>query len=199
MRMPVIAALGLAAALGGCASMNTLDAEVSTYSQWPAGRKPATFAFERLPSQQARAQQQGELEAMARPALLAAGFQEVTDPKTADATVQVGARVSRADRMPYDDPFWWRGGPYYMRYGRPYWGAWGPGYTIMADSPRYDREVALLIRDRQSSQPLYEARAESDGYSQGDAQLLAAMFRAAMTDFPQTGVNPRRVTVPLSP
>lgn len=196
MRITLVATLALAAALGGCASMNNVDNEVSTYSQWPAARKPSTFAFERLPSQQARPQEQGDLEAAARPALLAAGFQEVSDPKAADTTVQVGVRVSRTDRGFYDDPFWWRGGLYYSRFGRPYW---GPGFGMMYDSPRYDREVAVLIRDRQSGQPLYEARAASDGLSSGNTALLAAMFRAALKDFPQTGINPRRVSIPLAP
>jgi hypothetical protein len=196
MRYLAIATLGLAATLAGCAGLNTVDSDVSTYSQWPAARKPTTFAFERLPSQQARPQEQSDLEGLARPALLAAGFQEVNDPKAADTTVQVAARVSRADRLPYEDPFWWRGGFGYARYGRPYW---GPGFAMTYDSPRYDREVAVLIRDRETSQPLFEARASSDGLSQGTGPLMAAMFRAAMKDFPQTGINPRRVSIQLDP
>lgn len=197
MRITALATtLALAAALGGCAALNTVDSEVSTYSQWPAARKPTTFAFERLPSQQARPQEQSELEAAARPALLSAGFQEVNDLKTADTTVQVGVRVSRTDRGFYDDPFWFRGSLFYSRPGRPYW---GPGFGMMYDSPRYDREVALLIRDRQTAQPLYEARAASDGLSSGSTQLMAAMFKAALKDFPQTGINPRRVSVQLTP
>lgn len=196
MRITALATLALAAALGGCASLNTVDSEISTYSQWPAARKPATFAFERLPSQQARPQEQSELEAAARPALLGAGFQEVNDPKTADTTVQVAARVSRTDRGYYDDPFFWRGSLFYSRYGRPYW---GPGFGMMYESPRYDREVVVLIRDRQTAQPLYEARAASDGLSSGNTPLLAAMFKAALQDFPQTGINPRRVSVQLTP
>lgn len=198
MRMPAVATLAVAAALTGCAAMNTVDSEVSTYSQWPAERRPATFAFERLPSQQARPQEQTELEGLARPALLEAGFKEVASVQEADTTVQVGARVSRTDRLVYDDPFWWRGGLFYPypRMGRPYW---GPGYAMVYDSPHYDREVAVLIRDRKTSQPLYEARAANDGMNYGGAPVLAAMFRAALKDFPQTGVNPRRVSVQLTP
>jgi hypothetical protein len=194
MRMSSIALLSLVAALTACAGMNTIDSDVSTFSQWPAERKPSTYAFERLPSQQARAQEQAELEAMARPALATAGFTEVADAKTADVTVQIGARISRTDRSPYDDPFWWRGGLYYSRWGRPYW---GPSFAMTYESPRYDREVAVLIRDRPTGQPLYEARASSDGLSSGGAQLLGAMFLAAMKDFPLNGINPRRVTVQL--
>lgn len=196
LRMSSVALLALVTALTGCASLNTVDGDVSTYSQWPAERKPTTYAFERLPSQQARPQEQGELEAMARPALATAGFTEVADAKAADVTVQVGARVTRTDHPVYDDPFWWRGGLYYSRWGRPFW---GPSFSMTYDSPRYDREVALLIRDRQSSQALYEARATDDGLTVGGPQLLAALFLAAMKDFPHSGVNPRRVSVQLPP
>jgi hypothetical protein len=196
LRIPSVALLALVSALTACASFNTVESDVSTYSQWPAERKATTYAFERLPSQQARPQEQGELEAMARPALATAGFTEVADAKTADVTVQVGARVSRTDRPVYDDPFWWRGGLYYSRWGRPFW---GPSFAMTYDSPRYDREAALLIRDRQSNQPLYEARATNDGVTMGGPQLLSALFLAAMKDFPNNGVNPRRVSVQLPP
>ena len=39
--------------LGGCAAFNNLASDVSSYGPWPAERKPASFVFERLPSQQA--------------------------------------------------------------------------------------------------------------------------------------------------
>ena len=39
----------------GCASMTSVTADVSTYGAWPADRKPATYGFERLPSQQEQA------------------------------------------------------------------------------------------------------------------------------------------------
>lgn len=194
--------LTLAAALAGCGTVSTVESDVSTYSQWPTERKPSTYVFERLPSQQARPQEQDQLEASARQALEAAGFKEATDAKSADVTVQVAARVNRADRSPYDDPFWWRGGLFYSRWGRgPYWGpGWAPGVSMSYyDNPRYDREVAVLIRDRQSNQPLYEARATNDGMSTGTPALLGAMFQAALKDFPQNGINPRRVVVPLPP
>ncbi len=194
MRIASVALLSLVMALTACAGMNTVDTDVSTFSQWPAERKPSTYAFERLPSQQARAQEQAELEAVARPALASAGFTEVADAKAADVTVQIGARISRTDYAPYDDPFWWRGGLYYSRWGRPFW---GPSFAMTYESPRYDREVAVLIRDRSTSQPLYEARASSDGLTVGGAQLLGAMFQAAMKDFPLNGINPRRVSVQL--
>jgi predicted small secreted protein len=181
--------------LAGCAGLRTVDSDVSSYSQWPAGRKPTTYAFERLPSQQAHPAQQDSLEAAARDALTKAGFTEANDPKTADVAVQLGARIHRYDRSPWDDPFLWRGSLHYSRFHRH--GFWGPGLGLGYDAPRYTREVAVLIRDRKTGQVLYESRASNESLSSGDSQTIAAMFEAALKDFPQTAVNPRRVSIQL--
>ena len=76
--------LGTLVALGGCAAMHELSNDVSTYSQWPAERKPSTYAFERLPSQMANAEGQQILEDSARRSLESAGFVPASDPKSAD-------------------------------------------------------------------------------------------------------------------
>jgi hypothetical protein len=182
--------------LAGCASLNSLASDVNSYSHWPAGRQPSSYVFERLPSQQANPQQQDALEAAARDALAQAGFSEAPDAASADVSVQVSARVTRQDYGGlYDDPFAWRGSLWYGR-GFGHW--WGPGFGLGYQSPRYEREVSMLIRDRKSGDVLYETRASNDGLSSGDNDTLAAMFAAALKDFPQTAVNPRRVTVPLA-
>ena len=52
---------------------------------------------------------------------------------------------------------WWRGGFGYWR-SRPFGGPyppWGP-YGYRGEPSRYDREVALLLRDRANGTPLYE-------------------------------------------
>jgi hypothetical protein len=183
--------------LGGCAGMATLSSEVASYGEWPTGQAPGSYTFERLPSQQVRAQEQDALEAAARSALEAAGFKPAAAGTEPQVLVQVGARVTRTDRSPWDDPLWWRGSYGYWRYG-PWPGpSWRLGMRM--DSTRYDREVALLLRDRASGKPIYEARASNDGYSTGNAQLLAAMFAAALKDFPAVGLKPRTVLVPLAP
>jgi hypothetical protein len=208
-----VAALGLALLLGGCASTNEVVNDVSTYSVWPADRKPATYVFERLPSQQANPDQQLSLEEAAAPALQEAGFDRAPEPGAADFSVTLGARVTANQMSPYDDPFWWRGGLWaYGFHGRPhwrfnpYWGpwsGWGPwggpvGYPMYA-APTYEREVAVLIRDRATGQPLYESRVVNDGFSASMGPLLTAMFQAALVDFPHGGPNPRRVVTPLAP
>lgn len=204
-----LALLAAAATLAGCASLNRIDSDVSSFSQWPAGRAPATYAFERLPSQQASPQQTQLLEDSARRAIEGAGFTPVVEGAAPDVTVQIGARITETDRSPFDDPFWYGGnGPWhrpfvYGRYGRPFGGlGWrrgyfgGPGY----DFPTYEREVAVLIRDRRSGQALYEAHAQTEGNSTGVNRVLPAMFLATLKDFPQgNATNPHRVVIEPAP
>ena len=204
--MRSILLLVAALALSGCAAMRSIDSDVSTYSRWPSERRPTTYAFERLPSQQARPEQQQRLEEAARRAVEAAGFAPAGDPKAADVTVQVGARITAYDRSPFDDPFWWGSGLqrplFFSRSGRLFYApGWHPyGWPSRWDYPTtYEREVAVLIRDRRSGEPLFEARASSDGFSPMTETALPAMFEAAMKDFPHGGINPRRVTVELKP
>jgi len=186
--------LGALLLLVGCAGLRTVDSDVNSYSHWPAGRAPSSYAFERLPSQQAHPDEQDALEAAARDALAKAGFTEAADASKADALVQVSARTTRYDVL-YDDPFYWRGGFWWHRGFGPWWGS---GASLAYTTPRYVREVAVLIRDRASGAVLYETRASSEGYSGSDKDILAAMFEAALKDFPQAAVNPRRVSVPLA-
>ena len=62
---------------------------------------------------------------------------------------------------------------------------------------RYEREVGLLLRDRASGQALYEARASHDGATRGDDALIAALFEAALSDFPKANPQPHHVPVTL--
>ena len=203
-----IATVLAAAALAGCASLNSVGSDVSSFSRWPAGRAPATYAFERLPSAQARPQQAQLLEDAARNAIESAGFRPAAEGSAPDVTVQVGARITETDRSPFDDPFWYGGRgiwhrPFaYGRYGRPFWGPYGRYgfWSPWPDTPSYEREVAVLIRDKRSGEPLYEARAESEGTTTGVATVLPLMFVAAMRDFPAgSASNPHRVTVEMPP
>lgn len=187
--------LATTALLAGCAAMNSLSSDVASYSAWPADRKPGSYAFERLPSQQLRADRAQLIEDSARRALEGAGFTPAAEGQASEYVVQLGARVSATEAY-YDDPFWWRGGLYAHRFARP-WPYYGFGVGM--PTVTYEREVALLIRDRKSGQPLYETRASNDGGSPSMATLLPAMFEAAMKDFPAGSVTPRRVTTPITP
>ena len=198
-RLACVTLLAAAVAiLGACSGIRTVSTEVSSFGEWAPDRRPGSYAFERLPSQQSRATEMEALETQARVGLAKAGFNPVESGQQPEVLVQVGARDSRALRDPWDDPFWWRGG--FGTWGHGPWGAprWG-FYGRAGHFPRYEREVALLIRDRASGKPVFEAHATSEGNSHADGPTLAAMFEASMTDFPRLGVNPRRVEVIVGP
>ena len=181
--------------LSGCAAFDSLTAYVSSTGDWPAERKPGPFAFERLPSQQAQAEDTAALEAAALGALLKAGFTPVAPGQEPEVLVQVGARDRLIGVQVWDDPLWWRGGFGSWRYGPWMGSSWGwSGWTQV---PRYEREVALLIRARSDGRPMFETRAASEGNSAPGPRVLAAMYDAALMDFPRLGLNPRRVVVPL--
>jgi Domain of unknown function (DUF4136) len=192
-----------AALLTGCAALNTVTSDVTTFSEWPADRKPGSYAFERLPSQKADASRTAALEGAAAKALERAGFAAAADAAQADVVVQIGARISRTEISPWDDPLWWRWGGGYWR--SPTWrrgprSAFYGGFGAEWYSPRYERNVAVLLRDRASGTPLFEAHAQTEGGSSGDAVLLGAMFEAALQGFPaKDAQNPRRVSVSLAP
>lgn len=188
--------IGMIATLAGCAAIDSVTSDVSSFGDWPAGRAPGSYAFERLPSQQAQAAQAEALEQAAPPALAKAGFRPVAAGQEPDVLVQLGARFTRTTVSPWDDPLWFSGG-----FGRFHRGPWiGPSWSLswQYQPPRYEHEVALLLRDRASGKPLYETRAASEGSGRADGATVAAMFEAAMADFPRPALSPRRVTVPLT-
>lgn len=196
-RLMLAALAGAALLLGGCASMRSVSTEVSSFGEWPEGRAAGSYAFERLPSQQAQAAETERLEAAAQGALAKAGFTPVAEGQAPDVLVQVGARASRYVQSPWDDPLWWRGGFGYWRHGP--WGSPRWAWSLQYETPRYESQVALLVRDRASGKPLYETRAATDSNVRADAETLAALFQAALMDFPRLGMNPRRVVVELPP
>ncbi|MDO9073179.1 MAG: DUF4136 domain-containing protein [Rubrivivax sp.] len=189
--------LAAAALMAGCAGVRSVSSEVSSYGDWPAGRTPGSFAFERLPSQQAQAAESERLEAAAAGALAKAGFMPVEAGKDPDVLVQVGARDSRFVVQPWDDPLWWRGGFGYWRHGP--WGSPRWAMSLQYDFPRYQTQIGMLLRDRASGKPLYETRAVTESNVRADSATLGALFEAALMDFPRLGMNPRRVVVQLPP
>jgi len=206
-RLCAVAALAGATLLAGCAGINAVDTSVATFGAWPADIAPGTYAFDRLPSQQANPQRQQSLENAAAQALAVAGFRPAAEGTQPSVMIQIGARTERFEQAPWDDPFWW-GGPRRFGYagwvGPGPWGPWGPyGFHrgIWAPYPPqpdiYLHEVALLIRDAGTGKALYETRASTDGYSSGGDRLLAAMFDASMKDFPRTNDKAHNVRVML--
>lgn len=195
----LVALTAAAAVLSGCAALTNVSSDVSSFGEWPTGRTPGTYAFERLPSQQALVAETEVLEAAAAPALAKAGFTPAATGQDPDVLVQVGSRTQRTEDSRWDERLWWSGsfGMGFGRYGR-HGHLLSPRWSLAYSEPlRFDREVAVLIRDRSSGRVLYETRATNEGSYRGDPTLQSAMFEAALTDFPRQGLNPRRVTVAL--
>jgi hypothetical protein len=198
-RRTIVATASVGLALGwlsGCATVQQLGVEVRSFGEWPSGRAPGTYAFDRLPSQQAIGGPALQaLEAAAAEALQAKGFRAAPPGTAPDVLVQLGQRVNRSDMSPWDDPLWWRGGWSTWRPGLWAGPVWGPRLR-WRESPQYDRQVALLLRDRTNGQPLYEAHASSAGFADRIEALLQPMFRAALSDFPAPRPEPRMLRVP---
>jgi hypothetical protein len=201
-RRLILATLAAASvvALAGCAGPYTVSADVSSYGNWPADRKAGSYAFERLPSQQQSeeaAKRQETLENAAKAALEKAGFKPAADAKSADVLVTLGARITAYDPVPWDDPLWWRwrGRLISPRYGyAPGWGGFGWRHDPFFDR-RYDRAVALLMRDRASGEALFETHASNEGFTAGGESAISALFDAALADFPKVEPKSRRVSV----
>lgn len=186
----VASALGLA----GCATPDTLTAQVTTHGMWPANANLKTYAFERLPSQAAQADAQARVEAAAAPALARKGFVPAA-AEQADVWVQVVAQ-SRTDNAYRYDP--------YPRvetsiFGGVFGTHGGVGLGLRLDPEFTLMQVDVLLRDRRSGKVLYETHATHDRVGGMDERLLPALFDAALADFPAPAVSPRPVTVKRVP
>lgn len=194
----ILSLLLAAAALSGCATSYLLDNEVQSFSHLTALPAPATYRFDRLPSQQADPAQ-AALEAMADPALHRAGLRR--DDAAPRYSVLVSASASRV-LSPYADP-WdsWGGG---------WGGGWGFGYGSRGgigigfgmpfgrmESPWYQRQVSVIIRELAGNRVVYETHARNDGPWLDNHAVLPAMFEAALQGFPTPPPGPRRVDIRL--
>lgn len=185
-----IAVIAVAGMLAGCASTYTLDNTVQSFSQIQGLPAPATYRFERLPSQQDPGQMQ--LEAMADPALNAVGLKR--DDRNPHYAVQISARTN-ATLSPWADP-WDRFGWGFGGWGwRRHWG-WGMRYDT--EPPWYHREVNVIVRDLATNKVVYETRAISDGPYFDAAKVFPAMFQAALQGFPNPPPGPRIVNIQVA-
>lgn len=188
-RIVLLIAAGALALLYGCASTYTLDNTVQSFSQIQALQQPATYRFERLPSQQDMTQPQ--LEALADAALNAAGLKR--DDANPRYSVQINARTDRT-ASPWADP-WDRFG-----WGFGSWGwrrRWGMGIGYSSEPSWFHREVNVVVRDLSNNRIIYESRAVNDAPYYESAKVFPAMFAAAMQGFPNPPPGPRQVNVQI--
>lgn len=187
--------------LTGCAGMRLVDTDVRSYVSPPGVPVGASYRFERLPSQQADAAQQPQLEAMAQRALSKVGLQR--NDSTASYSVQVAASLRIDPYSPWDRSatgwglgwnfgFGLRSGNVMLAGSSPLM----PGFD-RGDMPYYWRQVSLIIRHLPSAQVVYETHAAHDGRWADSTAVLAAMLDAALKDFPNPPPGVRRINLEI--
>ena len=181
----------IALLLGGCATSYQLDNTVQSFSSLPAIASPATYRFERLPSQQAP--QQGEMESLADPALHKAGL--ARDDANPRYSVQISARLQPV-LSPWSDP-WGGWGGFGRRRGFGFGFGIGGRFGDM-ESPWYHREVGVVVRDLGSGKVVFESRASNDGPWSSNTSVFPAMFEAALQGFPNAPAGPRQVNIQVA-
>lgn len=190
--IPLLAALEL---LAGCSGMRIVDSDVQSYATHQGVSVPASYRFERLPSQQVRGQSQDRLETIVQAELAKVGMQR--NDAAARYSVAFELRMARDPRAPWDDPPYWgglRGGVVVTPAGAV---VHVPMVALQFDTPYYRREVQLLVRRLSDGVLVFESRANHDGRWSDDAAVLPAMFEAALRGFPNPPQGMRRVVVEI--
>ena len=186
------------ALLAGCASTLRMDNTVQSFSALSEVPAAAGYRYERLPSQR-QDPAQPPLEALTDVALARVGLRR--DDAAPVYTVQVWSRMQYAV-SPWAQP----------RFGG--WSGWGGvglgsyrgmgmgmgiGFPIGGiDSPWYQREVGLILREAASGRVVYETHAFHEGYWIDPARAWPAMLEAALQGFPQPPAGVRRVDITLT-
>lgn len=192
-----LALLTLTLLLAGCSGMRLVDAQVQAIATTTSIDKGARYRFERLPSQaeQARSTQ---VEAIAQVALAQVGL--VRNDTAARYSVLLGSRVQSYTADTWGNPLGAPGGTYgQIMIGTGNTGGMvGFGLGMGFPSPTYYRyEVSLLLRDLDSNHVVYETRAFHDGVWSDSDRVLAALFEAALKDFPTPPAGVRRVNIEI--
>ena len=188
--------------LTGCASMRLIDSDVVSVTAVPPGMslQGAKYRFERLPSQ-VHNPEAGLAEQQAQAAMTAVGL--VRDDAAASLSVMVGFSGTQYLTDPWGRPL----GPGWMPYGSIAIGSGfggglgshiGLGMGMRFPPPtQYRREVSVIMRDLKSGQVVYETRASHAGPWSDSVPIFTTLFQAAMANFPNPPIGPRRVNIEL--
>ena len=175
--------------LAGCAMPRMIDSDVESFAGTPPAVAGASYRFERLPSQQAFAGHQTQIEALAQAALGHAGL--VRNDVQARYSVQVDVQVAQ---MP---------SPYTPRYTRrsPIVGADGAFYfpppLLLLEPAWFSHTVHFLMRDTATALVAYETSARFDGPWGDSGNLLPIVMDAALSNYPNPPNGLRKVIIEL--
>lgn len=177
--------------LGGCATTRIIDSEVRSFAGVTPPAQPASYRFERLPSQDLQSYAQERLETIAQPLLESVGLRkEVTEPKYA---LVMKASVEAIENPTYSRSWkrqQWLDRDGFMRL---------PSMGLMLEPSWQRYSVSLVLRDIASSQTVFESSAQHMGPWSDTQQLLPAVIRAALSDYPNAQPQPHSVFIEVSP
>jgi hypothetical protein len=177
--------------LGGCATTRVIDSEVRSFAGVTLPAQPASYRFERLPSQDLQSYAQERLETIAQPLLESVGLRKaVTEPKYA---LVMKASVEAIENPTYSRSWkrqQWLDRDGFMRL---------PSMGLMLEPSWQRYSVSLVLRDIASSQTVFESSAQHMGPWSDTQQLLPAVIRAALSDYPNAQPQPHSVFIEVSP
>ena len=177
--------------LGGCATTRMIDSEVRSFAGSVGPANPASYRFERLPSQDLQAKAQDQLETMAQPLLESVGLRK--SDNAPQYALQMTATV-QAIQNPSYGPYW-RRQRWMDRDGLMLF----PSMGLMLEPPWHRYSVSLVLRDIATSQTVFESTAQHVGPWSDYQQLLPAVIRAALSDYPRAQPQPHPVLIEISP
>ena len=184
----VASAIALACLLGACAGVRVADADVNSFAGQTAAVAGATYRFEPLPSQ-SKEPLYGEIQAMADIALAEAGLRR--NDAAARYSVEVGMVSEQFLRQPF--LVLGRYSRFVMASDRIFW-PYGP--TAM-DSVLYRYQLRLVMRDTSTAKVVYETVAELEVPWSDSINMVPALLKAALRDYPLPPGGPRKVQVEL--
>lgn len=193
-------AVGLALSLGACASTRVIDSEVRSFSGSVAPATQTTYNFDRLPSQTGDARTQAaqeNLEALASTALADVGLTQ--SDSSPQYLAQISATVEQVARTPVRPPFT----PFATIGMGGFWGFHQPsvgfGMNWAMEPPWHRYVVQIVLRDSISKQVVFESAAQHIGPWSDAANILPAVLRAALRDYPNPAPQGTTVRVEVGP
>ena len=177
--------------LTGCATTRIIDSEVRSFASSTVTANPASYRFERLPSQNLQAQAQDQLENIAQPLLERVGLRK--DGTNAQYALQITAALETIENPSYSRT--WRNQRSIERDGLIRF----PMAGLMLEPPWHRYRISVLLRDVASSQTVFESTAQHVGPWSDTQQLLPAVIRAALSDYPSAQPQPHTVFIEVSP
>ncbi len=211
----------------GCASTNTLQAQVSSFNQWPSDSAGASFSVKTV--SQAASAKWSELERLSYEKLLAdalsaqglhpaaagekARFQAHIRLDTRQETVQRSQAVyAPAWGYPYGGYGWprgyWHGGIWHDPFLED--GVFGWSAPVYMGERRYEQTVFMYLLglrisdsrqkgDTPQGATVFEGSAEYAGQEAAVPALMPYLVQALFSDFPGRNGQVRQVNLPIQP